>query len=397
MKSSLVLRTVALDTALIGNLSRDHFSKDTAVRARAMVFRKSLTALGLVPLVSWHHLEELLRHENLEVARARFGFLQSLPIVAWNPGYRDPGLPGSVVDILAHEVAAAFQDPQLDAMAIRDSARPKLCIFGSGEQMPSMIDGARWEYLRALFRAREQRSREIVAISRATHIDVSKEKAFALLNGTLRRPEDAARMFSHLLQGLKDQITSRGDRRIADPAAVATDFMSEVIDEGSALLKGAPELRFRFLEQFGVYSSDIQPETLMSDVYEIGTFRSQLKIANKYLQHPWKTLIKIVTPQRIPSWQIVNGLRHHGQDLAERKGSDLTDSYLAVLSAYSDFSFVDKRTNENLARVFRKEPLARTLVRHVDKGGLYFDLPEKVRRWDRTSSPVADGISAGAG
>ena len=392
MKFALALRLVALDSGLLANLSRDDFSRDIAARAKAMTFKKALTALGLVPLLTWHHLEELLRYKDLDVARARFRFLQSLPAVAWIAGYTDQGLPGSVVDILAYEVAAAVEHPELDASAIRDLVRPKLCVFGSGEQMLAMIDEGRWEYLRVAFEEQEKRSRAIVAISRATHFDVSQERVSTFLNGKLRSPEDTARMLAWLRRSLQDQIATRGDRRIDDPATIASDFMNEITSEGLDLLNGPPEQRIRFLEQYGVYASDIGPDTRMIEVNELGTFRSQLKTANKYLQHPWESLIKVVTPPRIPSWLIVNGLRRHGQDLEERKGSDLTDSYLAVLAAYADYSFVDKRTNENFIRVFRHETQVKALVRHVDKGGLYFGVPEKVQRWDRTLNVRTSGL-----
>lgn len=55
-------------------------------------------------------------------------------------------------------------------------------------------------------------------------------------------------------------------------------------------------------------------------------------------------------------------------------------------------SFVDKRINENFTRVSRQEPQVKALVQHIDKGGLYFGVPEKVQRWDRTLNARTSGL-----
>jgi hypothetical protein len=97
------LRVTALDTAVLGDTSRDLHSRDIPTRVRASRFLKSLAAQGVVPLLCWHHLEELLGHDDLTVAQNRFRFPQSLPVVAWVSCYDLPDQMGSIVDVLAYE------------------------------------------------------------------------------------------------------------------------------------------------------------------------------------------------------------------------------------------------------------------------------------------------------
>jgi hypothetical protein len=70
-------------------------------------------------------------------------------------------------------------------------------------------------------------------------------------------------------------------------------------------------------------------------------------------------------------------LRLHGHDLPERKGSDLTDSFLAsALSPYIDLVIVDKRTKENLRRTLQKVPAISNLLNRVEKASHYWDVAE---------------------
>jgi hypothetical protein len=85
----------------------------------------------------------------------------------------------------------------------------------------------------------------------------------------------------------------------------------------------------------------------------------------------WPRLTAGVKMERIPSWVIQNSLRKYGQDLPERKGSDLTDSYLTCLAGYADITCVDKRTKENVTRARRKCAEFAMIVRQVEKAGHY--------------------------
>lgn len=372
-------RFISLDTALLGNIVRDRYSKDAANRSRALGFMKSLINAGIVPLLSWHHVEELLKHENIEVATNRFDFLRSLPLVGWIGMHDGTAGIGSIVDIRTYETVAGFENPSFSAVQIRDLVRTKIFRVGPGYEAISGLEGGIWQALRPALQEHEERTRHIVAISRATHIDISKEKAIKFIVGERRSPEEAAAAFDWLRRALAAQISERGDRRIESPETVAREFMQEVVQESGGLIQGSAQDAILQLASWGIDIKDIGPETLMGEIMDLGIFRQQMRGINNRLGLPWDKLIEIVKPERVPCWLIVDSIRKHGQDVPERKGSDLNDSYLAVLSAYADFSFVDKRTNENLIRARRKDPVVTSLIRHVDKYGLYFELLKSMR------------------
>jgi hypothetical protein len=52
-------------------------------RERAISLHAGPIDQGIVPLLSLHHLEELLGVQDDATARARVAFLQDLPLLAW--------------------------------------------------------------------------------------------------------------------------------------------------------------------------------------------------------------------------------------------------------------------------------------------------------------------------
>jgi hypothetical protein len=62
-------------------------------------------------LLSWHHIEEILKHGNDAVFDARTDFLQSLPLIGWVGSFTQEDLPGSLIDMLAYEVMAGLAQP----------------------------------------------------------------------------------------------------------------------------------------------------------------------------------------------------------------------------------------------------------------------------------------------
>lgn len=329
-------RTVCLDTAVLGDVARDRYSKDGATRAKASAFLKTLTSGGYVPVLTLHHLEELLAHENLDVARSRFEFLRNLPCVAWITSSDSDTGPATVVSILIHEVTAAYENPLASLVDIRDLVSKKLFTFGTGAEMLKVIDDGQWESLRPIFQNHQREARHIVAISRSKYVDISGELAESFVNGKLRNPEAAAAMFATLGNSLEADIRARGDKRIDNPAAVAADFIDEVASQGLRTIYSKPGGVWRLLESLEIGPSDIGPQTTMGDLMRLSTFRGRLRVANERLRLDWPRLIERVTIERVPTCYLAESIRQHGQDTPERKGSDLNDVHLATLCFYAD-------------------------------------------------------------
>jgi hypothetical protein len=106
---------------------------DVDRRHRARSLHRRLLDQGRIPLLTWHHLEELLGHEDGAKAKARVACLQDLPLVAYLRLDKDKIGLGSIVQVLAAEAVAASEGHR-DLVSVRDRARELLLKTGSGTQ-----------------------------------------------------------------------------------------------------------------------------------------------------------------------------------------------------------------------------------------------------------------------
>jgi hypothetical protein len=86
---------------------------------------------------------------------------------------------------------------------------------------------------------------------------------------------------------------------------------------------------------------------------------------------PWPELKATVTEDRLPTSAIEGAINRFRPDTREWNGSDLSDTYLATLSAYADITLVDKRTYEALRQARPKMPYLASILRRVEKAGDY--------------------------
>jgi hypothetical protein len=212
-------RLVALDTSLLSAVARDAFSRLPGKREHALAFVNSLGKLGCVVLLCWHHIEELIAHHDSKVVTDKLAFIRSLPLFAWvSSASGDDGL-GSIVDILAIEVSMALRSASAVG-TVRDHAAAKLIKFGTGEQMLRPYENY-WYVLQERARSRQERTRDVVAISLSKYNDMPRIKLTDLEKAGMRRPAERDRHFDLLSERLAEDIQLRGDKRIEDPVASA--------------------------------------------------------------------------------------------------------------------------------------------------------------------------------
>ena len=113
---------IAPDTSHWSNWIDAALNGPPAVRQTARDLHERLLQQGRVPLLSWHHLEELLVVDDPANASARVSFIQSLPMTAWMQTPGEQGL-GGIIDILAAE-AVAYDAGCRTLAAVRDHVRP---------------------------------------------------------------------------------------------------------------------------------------------------------------------------------------------------------------------------------------------------------------------------------
>lgn len=367
---------VALDSSHLGAVAADKTSTDHTQQARAKAFEQAFAESGSVLLLCWDHLQELFSHKGEDVAAQRVAYLRSLPMVAAIASFRKEDLIGSVTDLQSFEIAAAFQNPAMEVEAVRNEAAKSMFRLTSGADLVRPFLES-WTALRAGFIESEERTREVVAISKSNFADNSDAKMVDLLNDKLRTPQDMQRQFQRLHDRLAADIRERGDKRIPDAEQSSKEFFEEVFRFGvKAIHPDNPGLRI--LQASGLDLSDIGPDTTLVDVGDLAVFRRKLEVLNRKLRLPWQELIAKVKEERLPSGVIYNAIRRFHPDTREWDGSELTDRHLACLSAYADVTYVDKRTHEASRQARSKSQAFASVARHIEKARTYAEIADQL-------------------
>ncbi|WP_028795333.1 hypothetical protein [Thalassobaculum salexigens] len=375
---------LALDSSHLGDWIKDRTSDRAVDRARARSFTEWLERSGFVLLFCFHHFEELVSHENDDVAAQRIRFIGRLPFLAWI-GRADGSLGlGAITDILAAEAAAAMTDVEICAAQVRDIAFSRLVQVGSGEDAIGP-DPEGWMALRPLFQARNERSRAFIAVTQSRVIEFDDLTIDDVLGSKLRQGAQLNRRLEAINDRLAHDIATRGDPRISAPDAVASEFMRSVVQMGHPAPQDAVDLLLRTLYAQGVTLEDINPTSKVRDLVNLGMFRSQLRVVAEDTGFSYPALAARVRIDQIPTWVIRNALRQYRHDQPRRMGSEYNDSILACLGAYADVTIVDKRTLENLRRASRRVSVLSKLLRRIEKVARYTDIPALLRG----TSPLA--------
>lgn len=346
---------------------------DRGRRETARSLHQKLLDQGKIPFLSWHHLQELLGIENEARARARIAFLQSLPLIAWMGFPHEQAGVGAITDILSAEAIAVVAGCN-SLRTVRDYVRQLLMRTGPGSDAIG-TESRIWEAVRPEILAQHARSNMIAALSGYRPLDESQTVA-QIATQAKRSPEEIARKMAKIhKQVIHEAIAADRSRTSAEARAMADEFVAGVLAMMPKRDISVRELVVSTYVNQGIDPDEITDECRLSDLSDLATFRTQLRIVARKTGLSFERLKK-VRMENLPSWRIIRALREHGQQRDERPGSNLADSYLAVLAAYSDIVYVDRRTHEDFRRVLQKEPAIAQLVGAVAKAARYSDIAE---------------------
>lgn len=338
---------------------------DLARRRRALSLHEQLVAQGRIPLLCWHHLEELLGGDDDVKARKRISFLMSLPLIAWMRLPKDQVGLGSAAQVRAAEVIAASEGAN-DLIAIRDRARELLMRTGNGRQAIGE-EAWVWEAVRPILRARRHGSDMVAALGPLRTFDESRTIG-ELSKGAINSPQEMRAQLSSIhARALQEAMQSTGGDTLRS-RAMADEFLERVLAMLPPPGTTVRDLLVSSLVDQGLDEAEVRDECVLADLSRLGVFRSQLRAIASDTDRSFETL-KSVPMDVLPSWVIAEALRQHGQNRTLRPGSDLHDSHLAVLAAYCGVLYVDKRTAEDFRQALKKEPRLVSLIGEIAKAG----------------------------
>jgi hypothetical protein len=356
------VRLVSLDTSQWAKLAFYLLSSNIDEKRAATKCVNEFTQNSWIPVITFHHLMELLQHRNDKVVRARMHLIRSIPLVAVISSEHSEGFSGSVFDLLTYEVLTVYENLNFSVEQIQEKTRSKLFKFIPGFQ--AVPEDGDIEFLRLFFEFHSNRNREIVAITRTSKMMNSNTRLVNLFNGQLNSLDVARQRFLVLEKQLKSDIARRGDQRISDPAKVARDFYASL---GVSDFESTSEFsREAFLElvagkDFEV--SEVNMSWTLLEFTELQKFRQRLRAICEKLHIPWDHAKTKVTKDRLPSYIVQTEVGQNTPDVPVRSGSELPDLWMASFSPYVEIMYVDKRT----AEAFRKtrNQYVRTLYESV--------------------------------
>ncbi|HEX8365779.1 MAG TPA: hypothetical protein VF603_10915 [Allosphingosinicella sp.] len=344
-------------------------SGDPIRRQAAKDFHRRLLDQGVIPLLSWHHLEELLGVEDSATARARIAFLQSLPLIAWLRLPTEQAGVGSIVEVLTAEAIAASEGHS-ELISIRDRARELLLKTGSGTEALGEESWV-WEAVRPVMRSRKGKSEILAAVGPLRLFDENRTIG-ELSKAVVNSPTEMHIQFRRIHARVLDEIMkTTGDAGRAK--ALAEAFMVQVLDAVPSPGTSVRDLLVSSLMDQGLDEEEIRDDRVLADLSNLAVFRSQLRLVASATGRSFETLKK-VPMAHLPSRVIGEALKAHGQRRHKRPASDVNDTRLGVLAAYCAVLYVDKRTAEDFTRARRKEPRLRGLIGDIAKAADFDEL-----------------------
>lgn len=332
-------------------------------RERARTLHARLLDQGRIPLLTWHHFEELLGGEDDASARARVSFLQSLPLVAYLRLPEDNFGLGSIVQVLAAEAIAASEGHR-DLISIRDRARVLLLKTGTGKQAVGE-EAWVWEVMRPIFRSRKGKTDMVAALGPLQTFDENRTIG-ELSKMASTSPSQRNAQLKRIHAQAFEQATRSTGGDAARARSMADDFIARVVANMPPAELTVRELLVSALVNQGLDEDEIRDECVLADLSRLGVFRSQLRVVASETGRSFEALKK-VSMEMLPSRVISEALKAHGQTRTLRPGSDLNDGYLGVLAAYCSILYVDKRTAEDFRRAKQKEPQLTGLIGEIAK------------------------------
>lgn len=364
---------VAVDSFVLNDIAKDYFHNDPKRNKKAEEFLNELYMCGAVPVLTWHHIEEMLAHKNDEVVSKSIAFIRDLPLLAFI---------GSIVEIEYVEIATILQYESTDFAFIISSTQKEIYSFLSGidfiDPLSSILGTIRQEVL-----SKTNRDKEIASISRATalrgHYEYKLSEVKNMKEYTYSKKATEA-ILADMKKNLIQELKSNGDKKMVDIEKIADDFFSRIeLDEN---LSEVPMIDM-IKKNSRATDEEFNKIKTWEDLECIPIFRTRLKLISNSFPASERSRILNLKEENCPTWLLWKELYKIRVKAQRASGSDINDGFLAGLCLYTDLTIVDKRTHEYLTQIKQKSKILKEHINQFEKLSHYSQLldylPEKTR------------------
>ena len=322
-----------------------------------------------IPYVTWHHLEELVSHENDAVVKKRLDFIAEFSHVAYLRQTRDGPNLGSGMDVRDCEIAFLVDHPNASHDEIIEGVRPIVRSgFCSGREF--LADNAEWwEFFRTYLAQQSlARKEEIVNL---THFPTSNMKERLPGPGQSPPPrsgEEGVKHFTRMASRLERKIRDHGDCRRVDPKVAARRLMREAYDETLPILKEGGDFVDGMMKRDGVSRDRLPINPTFEDMAYEGIFVGQMGVHARRLLKNKEELLSIVRKERLPAWVVWQEVDRRLKQLPNAQLGNLNDKHLLDFGLYVDVINVDKRIADLLRQAAGGHPLLRRVYGRIPQG-----------------------------
>ena len=363
---------VAIDSFVLNDISRDYFHTDKNKQKIANDFINKFYMSGAIPIITWHHIEELLAHYDDTVVFKSIEFLRKLPLVIVISSESEYFL-GSMLSIEREEISTILNSKESSIGFVLEETNKRIYKLCSGKEiidpLLSVIDVLRERVL-----LKVNGSKEIASISRAKalkpHYEYKLSDIKNMKNYTYSQEATRA-ILDDMKYKLIKEIEQQGDKKIFSAEAVATDFISSIEIDSNIVDKPMIDV---IRENSGLSKKEFEKIKSWEDLECIPIFQSRLETISNMLPNLDRDSILSIHEDDCPTWLLWKELYKIRTKAERASGSDINDALLAGLCLYSDLTIVDKRTHEYLTQIKRKNTILKDYIGRFEKLSGYTEL-----------------------
>ncbi|MDP8227057.1 MAG: hypothetical protein P9L89_05405 [Candidatus Celaenobacter polaris] len=366
---------IAIDNSILGKISKDYYSKNFVKQQKAVEFIENVKVQGYLPIFCFHHIGEILQHENENVVFERLSIIRKFPQVAWVKSVSQNLSVGSIIDIHGTEIQKISQSPDITLYELIDFVRSELVSYSTGSDFIEMIEPECYA-IQQLNLLDIQKGKAVNSISHVRDPEPDKIKLSVLKTSRLKTQNEVSGSFEHLRNHYLSELEKRGDKKLRDREGAVLNFLQSVCECGKELYKQPRGSLYKnFLNAFGVDEKHVDENWTIGELGYFATFMKKLLVISRTFHLEEDAVLKLPL-SKYPSWHIWVELDKCIRKEKNAHGSNIIDKYLASFSLYADILVVDKRVKEYFEQIIRREHRFSMLEGKIVKSSDYSKLFE---------------------